>query len=150
MVFNKNSKAKAWQTHYSNLLHVEFPWNHDDLLNEPAIHDPPIFITEEMIYKAISQMKKGKAFGPSGVVVEMILALQQHIVQHLVKLANNTVTEQKIPADWNLSHIINYFKEKSDSLVMGNYCRLKLLDRVMKINIFFHWTCHWKHHKIIT
>ena len=83
-------------------------------------------------------MKKGKAFGPSGVVVEMILALQQHIVQHLVKLANNTVTEQKIPADWNLSHIINYFKEKSDSLVMGNYCRLKLLDRVMKINIFFH------------
>ena len=51
-------------------------------------------------------MKKGKATGPSGVALEMILASQQHIMPHLTKLAYNTVTEGQIPGDWNLSHII--------------------------------------------
>ena len=64
--------------HLLNLLNLEFPWNHDDLPNEPAVHGPPVFITEEIICNAISQMKKEKATGPSGVVLEMILASQQH------------------------------------------------------------------------
>ena len=68
MAFYDNSKAKIW----SGV--VEFPWNPDDLTNEPAVHGPPVSIIEEMICKAISQMKKGKVTGPSGVVLEMILA----------------------------------------------------------------------------
>ena len=78
-------------------------------------------------------MKKGKATTPSGVVLEMILASQQHIVAHPEKLANNIVAEGKFPEDWNLSHIIKCFKGKGDPLVMGNYHRLKLLDHIMKI-----------------
>ena len=77
--FNDNSKAKTWRTYYPNLLNVEFPWNHD-LLNEPAVHSPTILITEKMICRTISQMKKGKATGPSGIALKMILASQQHIV----------------------------------------------------------------------
>ena len=87
MAFDNNSKATTWQTHYSNLPKVEFPWNYDDLPNKPAAHGPPIFITSN--HKTISQMKKRKAAGPSGVTLEMILASQQHI-PHLTKLANNT------------------------------------------------------------
>ena len=79
MAFDDNSKAKTWQTNYSNLLNVEFLWNHDGLSNKPPVHSPPIFITEEMICKAISQMKKGKTTGNSDVALEMILASQQHI-----------------------------------------------------------------------
>ena len=74
MALNDNSKAKTWQAHYSNLLNVEFPWNHHDLPSEPAVNGPPIFITEEMVCKAIFQVKKEKATGPSGVALEMILA----------------------------------------------------------------------------
>ena len=85
-----------------------------------------------MICKAISQTKKGKATGPSGVALEIILASQQHIPPHLTKLANN-VTEGKIPNDWNLSFIINCFKGNDDPLVTGNYYKLKLLDHIMKI-----------------
>jgi len=36
-----------------------------------------LFIVDEMIDKAISLMKKGKAAGPSGVVLEIILGSQQ-------------------------------------------------------------------------
>ena len=78
-------------------------------------------------------MKKGKATGPSGVALEVILASQRHIVPHLTKLANNIVAEGKNPGYWNLSHIINRFKGQGYPLVMGNYRRLKLLDHVMKI-----------------
>ena len=68
MTFDNNSKAKPWRTHYSILLHVGFPWNHDDLPNEPAVNSTPIFITEEMICNTISQMKREKkATGCSGV-----------------------------------------------------------------------------------
>ena len=110
---------------------MEFPWNHDNLPNEPAVHGPPIIITEEMICKVISQMRKGKATGPSEVMLEMILASQQHILPHLTKLVNNT--EGKILEGWNLSHIINCFKGEGDPLVMGNYCKVKLPSHVMKI-----------------
>ena len=58
MAFDNNSKAKTWRTHYSNLLNVEFPWNHNNLPNEPAVHSPKVLITEEMICKTISQLKK--------------------------------------------------------------------------------------------
>ena len=132
MAFDNNSKAKIWRTHYFNVLNVEFPWNYDDLSNEPTVHGPPMFITEEMVFKAISQMKKGKATGLSGVALKMILAPKQHIVPHMTKLANNIVVEGKIHKDWNLSHMISCFKGKSDLLVMGNYRELKLLDHVMK------------------
>ena len=83
MAFDYNSNAKTWQTNYSNQLNVEFPWNHDSLSNKPPVHSPPIFITDKMICKTISQMKKGKATGPSDVALEMILALQQHIWQSM-------------------------------------------------------------------
>ena len=86
---------------------MEFPWNKDDLPNEPVVQGPPLYITEDMIYKAISRMKKGKAAGPSGVVLEMLLVSKQHIIPHLTKLANAIISEGRIPEDWNLSHIIN-------------------------------------------
>ena len=108
-------------------------WNFQGIMTYQPVLGPPIFITEEIICKAISQMKKVKATSPSGVTLEIILASQQHIVPHLIKLANYIVTEGKIPEDWNLSHIINSFKGKGDPLVMVNYSSLKLLDHVMKI-----------------
>ena len=133
MAFDDCSKAKAWESHYSNLLNVEFPWNDENLPNELAVHGPPILITKDMICKAISQMKKGKAAGPSGVVLEMIISSKEHIAPHLTKLANCIIFKEKIPEDWNMSHIINCFKGKGDPLVMGNYRGLKLLEHVIKI-----------------
>ena len=100
MTFDNNSKAKPWRTHYSILLHVGFPWNHDDLPNEPAVNSTPIFITEEMICNTISQMKREKKLlAVLESHLEMILASQEHIIPHLTKLANNIVTEGKIPED---------------------------------------------------
>ena len=74
MSMSEDSKQKAWLKHYQRLLNVEFDWDPDHLSYQSAVEGPPIPITIDMIKKAISQMKAGKAPGPSGIVVEMIRA----------------------------------------------------------------------------
>ena len=74
MSMSENSKQKAWLEYYQRLLNVEFDWDPDYLSDEPPVEGPPIQITTDMVKKAISQMKAGKALGPSGIVVEMIQA----------------------------------------------------------------------------
>ena len=74
MSLSEDPKQKAWLEHYQNLLNVEFDWDPDHLSDKSPVKGPPIPITIDMVKKAISQMKAGKALGPSGIVVEMIQA----------------------------------------------------------------------------
>ena len=74
MSMSEESKQKAWLEHYQRLLNVEFDWDPDHLSYQSPVEGPPIPITIDMVKKAVSQMKAGKAPGPSGIVVEMIRA----------------------------------------------------------------------------
>ena len=74
MSVSEDSKQKAWLEHYQRLLNVEFDWDPDNLSYQSPVEGLPIPITIDMVKKAISQMKAGKALGPSGIVVEMIRA----------------------------------------------------------------------------
>ena len=59
--------------HYQRqLLNVEFDWDPDHMSDKPPVEGPPIPITIDIVQKAVSQMKVGKAAGPSGIVVEMM------------------------------------------------------------------------------
>ena len=66
---SEDSKQKAWLEHYQRLLNVEFDWDPDHLSYQPPVEGPLIPITTDIVKKAISQMKAGKALGPSGTVV---------------------------------------------------------------------------------
>ena len=72
MSLSENSKQKAWLDHYQRLLNVEFDWDPDHLSDKPPVGGLPIPITIDTVKKVFSQMKAGKALGPSGIVVEMI------------------------------------------------------------------------------
>ena len=61
---SEESKQKAWLEHYQRLLNVEFDWDPDHLSYQPPVEGPPIPITTDMVKKAISQMKAGKAVWP--------------------------------------------------------------------------------------
>ena len=71
---SEETKQKAWLEHYERLLNVEFEWDPENESDKPPLEGPPTPITIDMVKKAISKMKFGKAAGPSGVVVEMIRA----------------------------------------------------------------------------
>ena len=71
-VNERRLKAEGWLENYQGLLNVEFDWDPDYLSYQPPVEGPPIPITIDMVKKAVSQMKAGKAPAPLGTVVEMI------------------------------------------------------------------------------
>ena len=122
MSMSIDSKQKAWLEHYQRFLNVEFDWDPDHLSDEPPVEGPPIPITTDMVKKAISQMKVGKAPGPSGIIVEMIRAVGY----------TDTSMIHKVPSEWEQSFIVCLYKGRGDALERGNYCSIKLTEQVMK------------------
>ena len=90
-------------------------------------------ITSEMVKKALSKMKPGKAAGPSGIVVEMIKAAGEDGVTLLRDLASAIIRNGKVPSDWEESIVISLYKGKGDALNRGNYRGLKLTEQVMEV-----------------
>ena len=95
MSMSDDSKQKA-----QRLLNAEFDWDPDHLSDESPVEGPPIPITIDMVKKAISQMKAGKAPGPSGIVVEMIRAVGDMGASMIRDLAAAIIRDGKVPSDW--------------------------------------------------
>ena len=66
MSVSEDSKQMALLEYYKRLLNVQFDWDPDHLSDKPPVEGPTVPITTDMVKKAISQMKVGKAPGPSG------------------------------------------------------------------------------------
>ena len=128
MPMSKGAKQNAWAEHYERLLNVEFDWDpdHQVLSNEPRLEGLPIPITIDMVKKAISKMKSGKAAGPSGIVVEMIKAAGDTGATMIRNLATAIIRDGQVPTDWEQSFIVCLYKGKGDALDRGNYRGLKL------------------------
>ena len=133
MSMSDDSKQKAWLEHYQRLLNAEFDWDPNHLSDESPVEGPPIPITIDMVKKAISQMKAGKAPGPSGIVVEMIRAAGDIGASMIRDLAAAIIRDGKVPSDWEQSFIVCLYKGKGDALERGNYRGLKLTEQVMKV-----------------
>ena len=106
MSMSEEAKQNAWAEHYERLLNVEFDWDPDHLSNEPPLEGPPIPITTDMVKKAISKMKPGKAAGPSVIVVEMIKAAGDTGATMIRDLATANIRDGKVPTDWEESFIV--------------------------------------------
>ena len=130
---NQDTKEKAWLEHYERLLNVEFDWDEEHLTFESPVEGPAVPISVDMVKKAISQMKSGKAAGPSGIVVEMIRAAGDTGASMICDLVSSIVRDGKIPSDWEQSFIVSLYKGKGDALDRGNYRGLKLTEQVMKV-----------------
>ena len=78
--YDVSSKLKAWKSHYERLLNVKFLWDSDFLPNVESKIGSHLYITDEMISRAIAKMKTGKAIGSSGVVTEKIWSAGSEII----------------------------------------------------------------------
>ena len=63
-------------------------------------------ITIDLVKKTISQMKAGKAPGPSGKVVEMIRAAGDTGTSMIRDLTAVIIHNGKVPSDWEQSSIV--------------------------------------------
>ena len=108
MSTSEDSKWKAWLEHYQRLLNAEFDWDPNHLSDESPVKGAPIPITTEyMVKKAISQMKAGKALGPSAIVVEMIRALGDTGASMIRDLAVAIICDGKVPSNWEQFHYLS-------------------------------------------
>ena len=99
MSMSDDSKQKAWLEHYQRLLNAEFDWDPNHLSDESQVEGPPIPITIDMVKKAISQRKAGKAPGPSGIVVEMSRTAGDMGTSVIRDLAAAIIRDGKVPSD---------------------------------------------------
>ena len=106
MSMSDDSKQKAWLEHYQSFLNAEFDWDPNHLTDESPVEGPPIPITIDMVKKAVSQMKAGKAPGPPGIVVEMIRAAGDMGASMIHDLAAAIIRDGKVPSDWEQSFIV--------------------------------------------
>ena len=86
-----------------------------------------------MVKKAISQMKVGKASGPSGIVVEIIQAASGTGTSMIHDLPAAIICDGKVPSDWEQSFTVCLYKGKGDAFEKGSYHGLKLTEQVMKV-----------------
>ena len=108
-------------------------WNLDHLSDEPPVEGPLIPISIDMVKKGISQMKAGKAPGPSGIAVEMIQAAGDTGTSLIRDLTAAIIHDGKVPSDWEQSFIVCLYKGKGDALER-EICRgLKLTEQVMEV-----------------
>ena len=133
MSMSEDSKQKAWLEHYQRFLNIKSDWDPDRLSYQPPVEGPPIPITIDMVKKAISQRKAGKAPGPSGIVVEMIRAASDMGASMIRDLTAAIIRDGKVPYDWEQSLIVCLYKGKGDALERGNYHSLKLTEQIMKV-----------------
>ena len=103
---SEDSKQKAWLEHYQRLLNVEFDWDPDHSSYQSTVEGPPIPITTDMVKKANSQMKAGKAPDPSGIVVEMIRAAGDMGASMIRDLAVAIIRDSKVLSDWEQFHCL--------------------------------------------
>jgi len=76
---------------------------------------------------------KGKAAGPTGIVLEMFMADEDCSVERLTSLCNLIVAQGRIPIDWKSSILLPVFKGKGDPVECGSYRAIKLLEHAMKV-----------------
>ena len=116
-----------------HLLNVEFPWNPGGLSEVYPVEGPSEPITTAMVRKAINKMSLGKAAGPSGIVAEVLKIAGSSVASMIRDLIEDIIFENRIPSEWQESHIVSVYKGKGDALNRSNYRGLKLIDQVMKV-----------------
>ena len=94
---------------------------------------PSESITTAMIRKAINKMSLGKAAGLSGIVAEMLKAAGPSGANMIRDLIEDIIFENRIPSEWQESHIVSVYKGEDDALNRSNYRDLKLIGQVMKV-----------------
>ena len=113
---------------------AEFAWDRNSLSQVDSVSCVPCLIGKGMVRESVSKIKNGKFAGPSrGFVSEMVKAAGEARVHMIADLVNHIIVEGVIPAEWELSIILNCYKGKGDSLERGNHRGLELAYQILKI-----------------
>ena len=78
-------------------------------------------------------MSLGKTAGSSGIVSEILKAASPSGASVIRDHIEDIIFENRIPSEWQESHIVSVYKGKGNALNRSNYRGFKLIDQVMKV-----------------
>ena len=97
----------------------------------PDLIEGPNILKSE-VRTAIKMMRKNKAAGPDGVVIEMIEALEEYGVEKLTEIINKIYDDGKFPEDLSKSIFITLPK-KPGAVDCEQHHTISLMSHVTKI-----------------
>ena len=127
MLVEKDVILNRWTEYVEELFHdvrgsmPSFP----DLIEGPNI-------LKSKVRTAIKMMRKNKAAGPDGVVIEMIEALEEYGVEKLTEIINKIYDDGKFPEDLSKSIFITLPK-KPGAVDCEQHRTISLMSHVTKI-----------------
>ena len=115
LAVSDDNKRIVWK-----LLNKEFIWDHNSL-------------DKDILKLLISKMKNGKAKAPSGLVAETRKSACEAGINMIADLINQIIVERVIPVLWELSDIVNCYKEQGTMYYWthGNDC--SIMQKIQKI-----------------
>ena len=93
LTLEDKEKLHVWKACYEQLLNVEFDRDDSSLSIEPSVEGPAIKITKGMVAEAVLKMK-GKACGTSGIVIEMVKAGGDAMLDVIKDLINLLIKQE--------------------------------------------------------
>ena len=125
ILIEEENIRKRWKEYFEELLNVE---NERGLLEEALPTLGPIEnITLNEVNAAIQSMKLNKASGPTGMVIEIIKALDEAGIEWLWELLETSWKEEGMPFDWEESEMVYIYKQKGDAMECSNYRGIMLM-----------------------
>ena len=109
-------KKMAWKSYHEKLFNTGFVWDRNILSQVNTVSSVPHFIDNGMIRESNSQMRNRKLVA----VLEIMKTTGEAGVDMTTDLVNQIVVEGVVPAEWELSTIVNCYKGEGDSLERGN------------------------------
>ena len=113
------------------IMNVENEW--DQMVKADMVEGPVEEVIDEEVMEAMNKMKLRKAYGPSEVNINMIIASGKFGVGVMKKLCQRVLGGKGMPEEWKTSVVVPIFKGKGDVMDCGAYRGVKLLNHAMKI-----------------
>ena len=95
LVLGDKTKLHVLKADYEKLLNMEFDWDNNSLSIEPSVKDFAIKITKDMAAEAVQKLKEGKAYGQSEIVIEMVKAGGDTILDVITDMINLIIKEEQ-------------------------------------------------------
>ena len=126
-----DSKKRTWRTYMERLLNEENAW--DGKVDGMKVEGEVEKITRGEVKAALHDMKRGKAYGISGVCAEFMVGSGEVGIEALTHICNEVLKGDSMPLDWKDSVLVPLYKGKGDVRECGSYRGVKLLEHGMKV-----------------
>ena len=104
-----------------------------DIVEGDAVDGPVVCANREEVLQALSEMKTGKAPGPSEISLELIATNEGIDIQVMAEICQKVLDGFGMPAEWALSIMVPIFNGKGNIRNCSCYKTVKFLEHGMKV-----------------